>query len=114
MLCRVTKTTGASSNANAFALFRSQIRIFYVAALLLRSFLSRTGCRFCYRGDPQAYLEYMHLAHVFAAPGRFIATVRSSFEEHYNIAPYETSRSYGKRHSRVPHDVSRANPAETC
>lgn len=59
---------------------------------------------FC-RGDPQAYLEYMHQAHAFATPRRFAAAVRASFEEYYNVAPAEMAVSAGKRHARAPHDV---------
>ena len=57
------------------------------------------------RGDPQAYLEYMHQAHVFATPRRFAAAVRSSFEKYYNVAPAEMAVSAGKRLARAPHDV---------
>eukprot|EP00903_Cladosiphon_okamuranus_P012671 g11851.t1 len=54
------------------------------------------------RGDPQAYLEYMHLAHVFAAPRRFMSAVRSSFEECYNVVPHETAHTHGRTHLHHP------------
>lgn len=63
------------------------------------------------RGDPQAYLEYMHLAHVFSAPRRFVSAVRSTFEECYNVVPHGTTHPHGRSHLHHArggghHDVS--------
>ncbi|CAN0438853.1 unnamed protein product, partial [Ectocarpus sp. 12 AP-2014] len=50
------------------------------------------------RGDPQAYLEYMHLAHVFAAPRRFAAAIRSTFEEYYDVVSHKAMGFHGRNH----------------
>lgn len=64
-----------------------------------------TLCSPLSRADPQSFLEYMHLAHVFLTPRRFMAAVRASFEECYNIVSTEELHAGGKKSARAHHDV---------
>lgn len=56
------------------------------------------------RGDPQSYLEHMHLAQVFASPRRFVAALLASFEKHHDLVP--PREAAGRRQRRGgPRDV---------